>query len=208
VCAVACVPAACARGGDPLASVPIPKQALGPGAGALSLLADSGVDSNAEAARNAGRGVTAADLERAGRMTGYTLDYALPPATRLRTGQTLLGVQTIAERYRNASAARKGLAFWRGVTRARNGSAPNGVKVVLTPFEAHVGDGSYAYLLTYRRAGRPLAYIGDVVFRSGDLLGAVFVTASDAARLRARTVALAEKLAARMRHAHAAAAVR
>ena len=59
-----------AAGPRPLASMPPPQRALGPDAAGLSLSADSGVDSNADAARHAGGGVTAADLARAGRVTG------------------------------------------------------------------------------------------------------------------------------------------
>jgi hypothetical protein len=107
-------------------------------------------------------------------------------------------VQTIAEQYRNQPTARKGLAFWRGVTRALDATTARGVSIGLAPFAAPVGDEAYAFELAYRLAGRPIAYVGDVVFRTGDLLGAVFVTATDRAGLRARTVALARRLAARM----------
>ncbi len=107
-------------------------------------------------------------------------------------------MQTIAELYRDESAATKGLAFWHGVTRALTASKANGVSVGLTPFEARVGDGAFAFELTYTLAGRPLLYVGDVVFRSGDLLGAVFVTATDDAGLRARTAGLADELEARI----------
>jgi hypothetical protein len=33
--------------------------------------------------------------------------------------------------------------------------------------------------LTYRLTGQPLYYVGDVVFRSGRVLGSVFVSATD-----------------------------
>ena len=180
--------------------MPLPLKAFGPDAAALSLVGDSGVDSNADAARNAGGRVTATDLARYGRVTGYTLDYDHPAAEALRRPHALLEVQTIAELYRGESAATKGLAFWRGVTSALSASKANGMSVALVPFEANVGDGAFAFELTYRRAGKSLFYIGDVVFRSGDLLGAVFVTATDDAGLRARTSGLAHKLAARIRH--------
>ena len=159
---------------------------------------DSGVDSNADAARHAGRGVTAADLARYGRVTGYTLHYASPGASTLPAAQSLLEVQTMAELYRDEATAKRGLAFWRGVTRALNNSKTNGITTRLSPFEVHVGDGAFAFELTYRRAGRPLVYVGDVVFRTGDLLGAVFVTTTDNTGLSARSLGLAEKLVARI----------
>jgi hypothetical protein len=198
MCAAVFCPTAAAIDPSRLALMPLPRQALGPDAAGLSLVNDSGVDSNADAARHAGRGVTGADLARYGRITGYTLDYALPGVSALRGAHSLLGVQTIAEVYRDESTATKGLAFWRGVTRALSASKANGVTVGVSPFEVHVGDGAFAFVLTYRRAGTPLLYVGDVVFRTGNLLGAVFVTVSGDAGLRARSVGLAKRLAARM----------
>ena len=178
--------------------MPLPRQALGPDAAALLLVQGSGVDSNADAARHAGGGVTAADLSRYGRITGYTLDYAQPAPSALRSTHALLEVQTIAELYRGKSAATKGLAFWRGVTRAENASTTNGVSVGVVPFEARVGDGTFAFELTYTVAGKALFHTGDVVFRIGELLGAVFVTTTDELGLRGRTIDLADKLAARI----------
>ena len=199
VCAAVLCPAAAALDPGRLALMPLPREALGPDAAGLSLADDSGVDSNADAARHAGGGVTAADLARYGRITGYTLDYVLPLASARPAAHSLLGVQTIAELYRDGSTATKGLAFWLGVTRALSAKKVNGVTVGLSPFEARVGDGAFAFELTYRRAGKPILYVGDVVFRTGDLLGAVFVTAGDRTGLRPRTLALAGRLEARIR---------
>jgi hypothetical protein len=179
--------------------MPLPRSALGPGAGALALAPDSGVVSNAAAADNAGHGTTAADLAKQGRTTGYTLDYALPNASVPQTRHELLGVQTIAELYRDRATATRGLAFWRGVTRERTGRQPNGVTVTVSAFRARVGDASFAFELTYRLAGVPLYHVGDVVFRSGQLLGAVFVSATDDVGLRTRTLQLADSLAKRIR---------
>jgi hypothetical protein len=196
MCAAVLCPAAAAIDTGRLALMPLPKQALGPDAVGLALANDSGVDSNADAARHAGGGVTAADMTRYGRVTGYTLDYALPVARP--AAHSLLGVQTIAELYRDDSTATRGLAFWRGATKRLSATKVNGVTAGLSPFEARVGDGAFAFELTYRRAGKPILYVGDVVFRTGDLLGAVFVTASDQTGLRARTVGLANRLEARI----------
>src|SRR5437879_3211851 len=116
-CAAVLCPAVAAFDSSRLALMPLPRQALGPDAVALSLAHDSGVDSNADAARHAGGGVTAADLSRRGRVTGYTLDYNDASANALRAGHGLLEVQTIAELYLDAGTATEGLVFWRGVTR-------------------------------------------------------------------------------------------
>jgi hypothetical protein len=198
-CAAVLCPAAAAFDPSRLALMPLPRQALGTDAVVLSLARDSGVDSNADAARHAGGGVTAADLSRRGRITGYTLDYNDAAANALRAGHGLLEVQTIAELYRDAGTATKGLVFWRGVTRGLTAFNANGVSVGLSAFKARVGDGAYAFELTYRLRGKPLAYVGDVVFRTGDVLGAVFVTAADDAGLRRRTAHLAHALEARIR---------
>jgi hypothetical protein len=162
-----------------LARMPLPKQALGPDAAALSLVAGSG------------GGVTAADLARQGRITGYLLDYAAPGHG------SVVAVETIAEVYRSPATAATGLSFWRGVTTRLQG-AHGDVTIAVRPFGARVEDGTFAYELTYALSGRTVSYVGDVVFRSGSYLGAVFVTGTDRAGLRSRTVALARKLAARI----------
>jgi hypothetical protein len=182
---------------NPLAQMPLPKQALGPDAASLPLAADSGPDSNAKAARNAGNGVTAADLAKQGRITGYRLDYSdAAPTADPRRGP-LVAVETIAEVYRSPATAATGLAFWRGVTKRLQGTR-SGVTVAMRPFGARVEDGTFAFELSYSLAGRTVSYVGDVVFRTGSYLGAVFVTATDRTGLRSRTVALARKLAARI----------
>jgi hypothetical protein len=54
----------------------------------------------------------------------------------------------------------------------------NGVRVVASPFRAGAcassSASSSASELTYPLTGQPLYYVGDVVFRSGRLLGSVF----------------------------------
>jgi hypothetical protein len=191
--------AAADPGSGGLALMPLPRRELGPGAAALVSGAESGTDSNADAARHAGGGVTAAALARSGRINGYTLDYRRPPTLAPPGGRALLEVQTIAERYRDPRSARGGLAFWKAVTQRLPARTVNGISTAAVPFVARVADGAFAFELTYTRAGRPVAYVGDVVFRTRSLLGAVFVTATDRAGLRARTVALARKLATRIR---------
>ena len=197
-CAAVVCPSASAVDPRSLALMPLPRQSLGPDAAALVLAKDSGVASNAAAARDAGGGVTAAALASDGRITGYTLDYALPRLRARRRAQSLLEVQTIAELYRDQSTAMRGLSFWRVVTGALRGTKAGGVTVGLSPFTVHVGNGAFAFELTCRFAGKPVLYVGDVVFRRGDLLGAVFVTVTREAGLRARSVALAHRLAARI----------
>jgi hypothetical protein len=190
--------AASAEGIGQLDRLPLPRSALGGGSAALRLAPDSGLVSNASAAQDAGAGFTAADLANDGRITGYQLDYALPNATVPQQRPELLGVRTIAELYRDPVKATRGLAFWRGVTRKRSGPQANGITVTVSPFRATVGGGAFAFELTYRHTGQPLYYVSDIVFRSGRLLGAVFVSATDHVGLRARTLRLADTLASRI----------
>lgn len=178
--------------------MPLPRQALGADATGLPLANDSGIDSNSDAAQNAGTGVTAADLTSYGRITGYTLDYASPAGASL-VPHGLLEVKTIAELYRNNSMAARGLVFWRGVTETLGSSTSNGVTIRLAPFKARVNGDAFAFELTYQRAGKTLGYVGDIVFRTGNLLGAVFVTSSDETGLRTRTLDLASRLARRIK---------
>jgi hypothetical protein len=92
-----------------LAIVPLPKSALGAAGHRLPIASDSGVVSNAEAASESSGNVTAKQLKHLGRVTGYLLDYGNPFAG----GAGVTEIQTAVERYRSASAARKGLEFWR-----------------------------------------------------------------------------------------------
>src|ERR1700744_220553 len=188
-----------AAGTGHLNLIPLRKSALGAGRGALVRAPDSGVVSNAYAAQDAGNGITAAGLAKRGRITGYALDYVVPNTTLPQARHALLGVKTMAELYRDPATAARGLTFWRDVTRKLSGRMPHGVRVVASQFRAGVGDGAFAFELTYRLKGHPLYYVGDVVFRSGQLLGSVFVPATDGIGLRARTLHLANSLASRIR---------
>jgi hypothetical protein len=109
----------------------------------------------------------------------------------------------MAELYRDPATAARGLTFWRDVTRKLSGRVTKGVRVVASPFRADVSDGAFAFELTYRLRGQPLYYVGDVVFRSGRLLGSVFVTATDGIGLHARTLQLANSLVSRIRRVNA-----
>lgn len=92
-----------------LALVPLPKSALGAAARHLPIARDSGVVSNSEAASQATGDVTARQLKRLGRVTGYLLDYGDP----FGSASGIREVQTEIDRYRSPAAARKGLEFWR-----------------------------------------------------------------------------------------------
>lgn len=105
------VPAASASGtaAVKLALVPLPKSALGAAARHLPIAHDSGVVSNSQAASEASAHVTAGQLKRLGRVSGYLLDYGTPFGASAGVHQ----IQTEIDRYRSDADARKGLAFWR-----------------------------------------------------------------------------------------------
>jgi hypothetical protein len=92
-----------------LALVPLPKSALGSVARPLPLARDSGVASNAIEASDASGNVTAEQLQRLGRVSGYMLDYGNP----FGDGSGIRQIQTEIEQYRTSGEARKGLGFWR-----------------------------------------------------------------------------------------------
>jgi hypothetical protein len=98
-----------AASGVDLPIVPLPKSALGATAQALPIARDSGVVSNSEAASEATGKVTAKELKRLGRVTGYLLDYGNPFGGR----PGIREIQTQIDRYRSAADARAGLIFWR-----------------------------------------------------------------------------------------------
>ena len=81
-----------AAGTGHLNLMPLRKSALGAGRVALVRAPDSGVVSNAYAAQDAGDGITAADLAKRGRITGYALDYVVPNATLPQTRHALLAI--------------------------------------------------------------------------------------------------------------------
>lgn len=92
-----------------LALVPLPKSALGAVARHLPIAHDSGVVSNSQAASNASGQVTANQLKKLGRLSGYLLDYGSP----FGSSPGIHEIQTEIDRYRSVAAARKGFVFWR-----------------------------------------------------------------------------------------------
>jgi hypothetical protein len=178
-----------------LALMPLPKASLGAGAAALPLDRDSGVVSNADAARNATQTVTAKSLERLGRITGYTLDYNDAGAAALGKGHGLLEVQTSVELYTSPPAAARGLAFWRRDDADAAAFRTSGVRFTLKPFDpGRLGAARFAYDGTVRVKGKRPIYGIDVQFRTGRLLADVSVSSADHAGARPLATSLARKL--------------
>jgi len=192
-------PGSGASGSARLALMPLAKSDLGPDAIALPLDPDSGVQSSADAARDANGKVTAAQLTALGRVTGYALDYSDSAGKALVAGRGLLRVQTGVERYRSAAAARKALAFWRRDEADLTLLRASGVKAserFFTP--AGLRGPSFGMSGSATVSGKPPIYGVDVDFVQGDLVGKVSVAAADAASRRAYADGLAVKLAARI----------
>ncbi len=179
--------------------MPLPKTDLGPTAAALPLDPYSGVQTNAAAAGHATGNVTAAQLGRLGRLTGYALDYDDAAWHALDAGHGLLEVQTEVDRYRSAAAARAGVAFWRR-DEANVGAPRSAGLVVNERFFAPGGMGKSSFGMegSVTVPGKHPVYGIDIYFSRGSLVGEVSVTAADPASRRAYAEGLAAKLARRI----------
>lgn len=196
---LALVPAAAATTRAQLTLMPLAKSDLGADAIALPLDPGSGVQTNADAAHNATGKVTAAQLARLGRLTGYALDYNDAAGRALAAGRGLLEVKTGVDRYRSAAAARAGVAFWRRDEANLKLLRAAGVAVserFYTP--SGVPGPSFAMSGTATLHGKPPIYGVDIVFARGDLVAEVSVSAADAADRRPYAEQLAVKLASRI----------
>jgi hypothetical protein len=183
-----------------LALMPLPKSSLGSTALSLPLDSDSGVQSNADAAGNANGNVTAAQLDKLGRITGYQLDYNDAAAHALAVRRGLLEVVTSVELYRSAAAARSGLAFWRKDATDLAKLRAVGVSASVKAFRASgLPSPSYAATAVLKIPGKPKVYGIMAEFATGPLVAQVSVTAADAADRRGYAVSLAKQLATRIR---------
>lgn len=183
-----------------LALMPLPKSSLGASALSLPLDSDSGVQTNADAARNANGKVTAAKLGKLGRITGYELDYNDSAAHALATRKGLLEVTTGVELYRSPAAARNGLAFWRHDATNLSTFRALGITASVKAFPAPGLPGrSFAATAVLKIPGKPRVYGVAIGFVSGPLIGDVSVTAADAGDRRGYAVSLAKQLLARIR---------
>jgi hypothetical protein len=179
-----------------LALMPLPKALLGAGAVALPLDQDSGVITNADAARNASGHVTAAQVAALGRLTGYELDYNDSGGSALLHGHGLVEVQTEADLYRNDLAAHWALAFWRKDELVPVSLSSSDIKVTLKKVALPgLGADGWAYQGMAKVKGKPTLYGTDVYFREGSLLGYVSVSAAN----RSATLPLATKLVPALR---------
>lgn len=201
VAAAVFVPSAAATPGPAvdLPLVPLQSAQLGGAARSLPLEDDSGVVSNADAASNATGAVTAKQLAKLGRVTGYQLDYGDPflPTNGVRE------IETGVERYRSAAAAKRGLAFWRG-DEAKRGAilAQLGVGVALKATRAPaVGAARWAFGITITVSNASPIYGADEDVRDGEYVIMVSVGAGSLGAAERLAPNLAKKVDARLRAA-------
>jgi hypothetical protein len=182
-----------------LALMPLPKSALGAGALSLPLDQDSGVLTNADAARNSNGKVGVAQVAGLGRITGYQLDYNDAGGQALVAGHGLLQVTTGVDLYRSAAEARSALTFWKRdlakVVRLRAA----GLAVAFRQFRTSgVPGASYGAVAAVTVHGKPTVYGTVVSFVSGRLVAGVSVSAADAQDRTGYASGLAKQLATRI----------
>ena len=179
-----------------LALLPLPKSALGQVGHSLTLAPDSGVDSNAHSASQATGNVTAARLERLGRISGYLLDYGTPFSDSTGVSE----IQTEVERYRTPAAALKGLGFWRKEELDVRALKQFGLHVsfqkVVVP---HAPRPNWAYLTVGRIHGLKPIYAVDAEMVEGAYLLDVSVAAGSSAAAKRLVPVIAQKFDRRFR---------
>lgn len=183
-----------------LALMPLPKSALGAAALSLPLDSDSGVQTNSKAAKNANGKVTASQLDKLGRITGYDLDYNDAGGHALAVRRGLLQVDTGVELYRSPAAARSGLAFWRKDATSVGRYRSLGMSIKVKMFRpSGVLAPSFGATAVLKLSGKPPIYGVELGFVTGRLVGEVSVSAADASDRRGYAVSLAKQLATRIR---------
>ena len=194
------VPVASASPQPKLALLPLPSGELGPAGRSLSLAPDSGVDSNAHAAGQTTGNVTASQLARLGRVSGYLLDYGTP----FTDSRGVSEIQTEVERYRTPAAAHKSLGFWRKQELDVRALKQFGLDVSFKKVAlAHVPQPHWAYLSTGRAHGLKPLYSVDAVLVEGAYLLDVSIAAGSPAAAKRLAPVVARKLYRRFRLAQA-----
>ncbi len=187
------LPVAAASGASQLklALLPLPRAALGQDGHALSLAPDSGSDSNAHSASHAIGNVTAAQLKRLGRISGYLLDYGTPFSDSPGVSE----IETEVEHYRTAAAAHTGLGFWRKQELDVRPLKALGLHVTFKKVAlAHVPQPHWAYLSTGRINGLKPVYAVDAEMVEGPYLLDVSIAAGSPAAAQRLVPVIAHKL--------------
>lgn len=152
----ALVPPAASAGDAPatvqrvdLTLVPLQKAQLGASGKTLALARDSGVVPNNVAGDSSFTG-DPSTFKKLGRVIGYRLDYG----DAFRGGAGVTQIQTSAEVYKTAAAAKKGLAFWKKDDSAIKALGKAGLNLTTkSPRVPAVGKQRFAYLWTVSVTG-------------------------------------------------------
>ncbi len=194
-------PAREARAAD-LPLMPLPQEELGSLAAGLEVDSGSGPQDNAEAADDSLDPTDTADsLAEAGRLTGYDLAYSDPQLLALENGEGLTRIGSGLDLYstsEQASAAFKKLID--DFTRLAGSEIESGITLSSAEtFDVDdLGDEAAGIRATATFAG-VTQHQTAVGFRTGRLVGSVYVAAADATDRGAAMEALARKLEQRMR---------
>jgi hypothetical protein len=179
-----------------LAVVPLPQKVIGTVAKPLPLSYFSGPVSNAAAPGWTMGYASKGTFTKLGRVSGYVLEYGV--ASSGGTGVTQ--VLTSVEQYKSATAAKRGLAFWKKDDALYRQLNQGGFSVTNTALKTpKVGQARFAYLTSYSAANIvPLSTI-DERFVEGKYVLGVQASAGTAATAKALAPTLAKKLDARLK---------
>jgi hypothetical protein len=177
--------------------LPLQQAQLGSVAKSLQVEPGSGVVTNADAAGNSWRG-SPRMFKKIGRITGYALQYG-----DARSGDAgVTEIYTEVSKYKTASGAKKGLAFWKKddprVTLLNQGGFTVTSKAAKVPA---VGRARFGDLISYSAANIVPLYNLDEQFTDGRYELDVSVSAGSAAGATQLAPKLAKKLDKRLRQA-------
>jgi hypothetical protein len=191
-----------ALGSRELATMVLPREALGAGLGAFTVDDESGVTTNAEEAADSPEpDDTAASLARRGRLTGYTLGYEAPNMlASLARGRGLGEIQTEVALFTDPAAASRYVVTQLAQLRSYVGRpfVPGATLVSAKTARAPgLGRGAVA-VRAVATFGRTRIFGSIVGFRVGRVVGSVEVTRADATDSVPRALGVARALRARI----------
>jgi hypothetical protein len=185
-----------------LALMVLPHSQLGPGARGLEVAIGSGYLSNAVmGSRTLDPNDAEPQLDRAGRVTGYSLGYLDVAYANLARGAGLIAVESDVDLYRSPAAVDARLATQLGdAQRFRGKRVDNGQRLLDSGSFAVTGLDTNAIGVLETIAYGSARYHATIVsFRAGPLLATVGVTRADAKPATSYALGLASALAERIR---------
>jgi hypothetical protein len=207
VLAAVLVPAASARSGVhvKLSVLPLPQSVIGSAAQSLPLQPNSGVDAPGVGTLLSpipgfvgGLGCNEFCWAKLGGISGYALDYGQGASG----GAGVTEVRTSVDKYKTAADAKKGLALWKADESQFVGYPGYGLTIDRKKKKvAAVGEGRFAFLVSYRAPNIAPLFGLDEQFRQGRYEAEVTVWAGSSAAATTLAPTLAKKLDARIKRA-------